>query len=441
MTFLPQEIIRRKRDGEALSSDEIRRFVTGLTDGSVSDAQIGAFAMAVFLNDMDAEERVALTLAMRDSGKILAWPDLNGPVVDKHSTGGIGDNVSLMLAPMLAAAGCHVPMISGRGLGHAGGTLDKLESVPGYDCYPDSALFRHAVANVGCAIVGQTADLAPADGELYRVRDVTATVENLSLIVASILSKKLAAGLEALVLDVKTGNGAFMADPDAAWRLAHAMVDVANGAGTRTAALVTDMNEPLASAAGNAVEIRNAVDFLTGERRDPRLLEIVLSLGETLLVLAGLDADAPAARKRLEQTLDSGAAVERFGRMVSALGGPHDLVECLASYLPAAPVVRDVLAGDEGYVSAIDLREIGMTVVALGGGRARADDRIDHAVGFDRLRGLGEAIAARTPLGRVHARTEAAAEAAAERLRAAYVLGEAPSREPLIVERIVPEPR
>jgi len=439
--FLPQEIIRRKRDGEALSADDIRRFVAGLTDGRVSDAQTGAFAMAVFLNDMDADERVALTLAMRDSGKVLSWPDLNGPVVDKHSTGGIGDNVSLMLAPMLAAAGCHVPMISGRGLGHAGGTLDKLESIPGYDCYPDSAVFRRTVAEIGCAIVGQTADLAPADGALYRVRDVTATVENLSLIVASILSKKLAAGLEALVLDVKAGNGAFMADPDAARRLALAMVEVANGAGTRTAALVTDMNEPLATAAGNAVEIRNAVDFLTGEQRDPRLLEIVLSLGETLLVLAGMERDAPASRLRLQWTLDSGAAVERFGRMVTALGGPHDLVECLASYLPVAPVIRDVLAGDEGYVSAIDLRELGMTVVGLGGGRARAEDGIDHAVGFDRLRGLGEAVTANTPLARIHARTETAADAAAERLRAAYALGESPRREPLVAERLVPEPR
>ncbi|HVW91862.1 MAG TPA: thymidine phosphorylase [Devosia sp.] len=440
MTFLPQEIIRRKRDGEALSADEIRRFVQGLTDGSVSDAQTGAFAMAVYLNDMDARERVALTLAMRDSGTVLSWPHLDGPVVDKHSTGGIGDNVSLMLAPMLAAAGCHVPMISGRGLGHAGGTLDKLESIPGYNCFPGSAVFRRAVAEAGCAIVGPTADLAPADGALYRVRDVTATVENLSLIVASILSKKLAAGLGALVLDVKTGNGAFMADLDAAWNLAQAMVAVANGAGTRTAALITDMSEPLASAAGNAVEIRNAVDFLTGDRRDPRLLEVVLSLGETLLVLAGVDGEAPSARHRLQQSLDSGNAVERFGRMVSALGGPHDLVECLASYLPAAPVIRDVPAGDEGYVSAIDLREVGMTVVGLGGGRARPDDRIDHAVGFDRLQPLGTAITAKTPLARIHARTEADAEAAAARLRAAYVLGEAPPPRPLILERILPEP-
>ena len=439
MAFLPQEIIRRKRDGLALAASEIDQLVAGMVDGSVSPAQVGAFAMAVYLNGMNASERLALTLAMRDSGTVLKWPELDGPVVDKHSTGGIGDNVSLMLAPMLAACGCYVPMISGRGLGHSGGTLDKLESIPGYNALPDDALFRRTVKQVGCAIIGQTAELAPADGILYAVRDVTGTVESLPLIVASILSKKLAAGLGALVLDVKTGNGAFMADIGRSRELARALVSVANGAGVRTAALITDMNEPLASAAGNAVEVRNAIEFLTGERRDSRLLEVVLALGETLLVVAGAAPDAAAARHMLTASLESGAAVEHFGRMVTALGGPHDLIECTATYLPTAPVVRDVFAEGEGVVQSIDLHALGMTVVALGGGRTRPDDRIDHSVGFDQLLGLGAPVAHGAPLGRIHARSEAEADNGALRLRMAYALGPSAPKHPLIVERILPE--
>ena len=442
MSFLPQEIIRRKRDGMPLAADEIRHFIAGMGDGSVTPAQIGAFAMAVYFRDMSADERVALTLAMRDSGTVLAWPGLDGPIVDKHSTGGIGDNVSLMLAPMLAACGCYVPMISGRGLGHSGGTLDKLESIPGYQSTPDRELFRLTVETVGCAIIGQTADLAPADRTLYATRDVTATVENISLITASILSKKLAAGLDALVLDVKTGNGAFMPQLEQSRALAAALVSVANGAGLRTAALITDMDEPLASAAGNAVEIRNAVDFLTGEHRDPRLLEVTLALGETLLVTAGQARDIATARRALQTSLDSGGAVERFARMVTALGGPHDLLECMASYLPAAPVVRDVMAEGDGVVSAIDLHGVGMSVVALGGGRTRAEDGIDHSVGYDRLLGLGAAVGRGTPLGRVHARTAEDAAMGAARLRAAYGLAAAaPSPRPLILDRLLPENR
>ena len=439
MTFLPQEIIRRKRDGLALAPAEIAEFIAGMADGRVSQAQIGAFAMAVYFRDMNADERVALTLAMRDSGTVLSWPGLDGPVVDKHSTGGIGDNVSLMLAPMLAACGCYVPMISGRGLGHSGGTLDKLDSIPGYQSTPDRELFRSTVEAAGCAIIGQTADLAPADRTLYATRDVTATVENISLITASILSKKLAAGLDALVLDVKTGNGAFMQELAQSRGLAEALTSVANGAGVRTAALITDMDEPLASAAGNAVEVRNAIDFLTGEHRDPRLLEVTLALSETLLVIAGQAADLAAARAALQRSLDSGAAVERFSRMVAALGGPHDLIECTASYLPAAAVVRDVEATAEGMVAALDLRALGMTVVALGGGRARAEDDIDHSVGFDRLVGLGTPIKPGTPLGRVHARTVDEAEMGASRLRQAYALGSAPAGRPLVAERLLPE--
>jgi len=439
MTFLPQEIIAKKRDRLALSAEEIGQLMRGMADGSVSPAQVGAFAMAVYLNGMSDDETVALTLEMRDSGRVLDWSDLDGPAIDKHSTGGIGDNVSLMLAPMLAALGCYVPMISGRGLGHSGGTLDKLDSIPGYRSVVDNETFRRAVREAGSAIVGQTGDLAPADGVLYGIRDVTGTVESLPLIVASILSKKLAAGLNALVLDVKTGNGAFMPELDRSHALAKAMVAVANGAGIKTAALVTDMNEPLATAAGNAVEIRNAIDFLTCDHRDPRLLEVTLALGELLLVTAGRAPDAATARASLIGTLDSGAAVDRFARMVTALGGPHDLIDCVATYLPAAPVVRDVAAENAGVVQAIDVRGLGMTVVALGGGRTRPGDSIDHSVGFDRLLGLGAKVERGTPLGRIHARNEAEAENGALRLRMAYALGPTAPDNPLVVERLAPE--
>ena len=439
MTFLPQESIGHKRDGKALAPEEIVALVDGMVDGSVAPAQVGALAMAIYLNGLSDAETVALTLAMRDSGSVLDWQGLDGPVIDKHSTGGIGDNVSLMLAPMLAAAGGYVPMISGRGLGHSGGTLDKLDSIPGYRSVVDLDRLRSVVREVGCAIIGQTPDLAPADGVLYGIRDVTGTVASLPLIVASILSKKLAAGLDCLVLDVKTGNGAFMVERERSRELGRAMVDVANGAGVKTAALVTDMNQPLARAAGNILELRNAIDFLTGEERDPRLLEVTLSLGATLLTLGGLAPTEAEARRQLEQTLASGAAVERFARMVSALGGPHDLIDCTASYLPAAPVVRDVKADRAGVVAAIDLRSVGMAVVALGGGRTRPGDAIDYRVGFDRLLGLGIPVEPGTPIGRVHARTKEDADVAAARLAAAYNIGSEAPIHPLIVDRLLPE--
>jgi thymidine phosphorylase len=321
--MLPQEIIRKKRDGGALTAEEITFFIAGLTKGSVTEGQAAALAMAIFFRGMSRDEAVALTQAMMRSGSVLEWKSLNlpGPIVDKHSTGGIGDNVSLMLAPTVAACGAFVPMISGRGLGHTGGTLDKLDSIPGYISQPDNALFRKVVREVGCAIIGQTEDLAPADKRLYAIRDVTATVESIPLITASILSKKLAAGLQGLVMDVKTGSGAFMARLEDSRSLAQSLVAVANGAGLKTTALITDMNEPLASAAGNALEMRNAIDYLTGARRDARLHEVTLALGAEMLVTGGLAASVAEARRKLEGTIASGKAAEIFARMVSALGG------------------------------------------------------------------------------------------------------------------------
>jgi len=426
--MLPQEIIRAKRDGRALSGDEIESFIAGLTSGAVTEGQAAAFAMAVFFRDMNNDERVALTRAMRNSGAVLTWDDLAlpGPVVDKHSTGGVGDNVSLMLAPMLAASGVYVPMISGRGLGHTGGTLDKLDAIPGYVSQPDLARFRGVVAEAGCAIIGQTADLAPADRRLYAIRDVTATVESIALITASILSKKLAAGLQALVMDVKTGSGAFMPTLEGSRELAASIVGVANGAGLPTTALITDMNEPLASAAGNAVEVLNAVDYLTGARRDARLHAVTLALGAELLTLSGLAPDRLSARAALERALASGAAAERFERMVALLGGPRSLLAKAREILPAAPLALAVAPERAGFVRAIDVRAVGIAVVELGGGRARASDAIDPAVGFTALVGLGAEVSARTPLAMVHARDEGQALAAAARLRAAYAIGEAP---------------
>jgi thymidine phosphorylase len=436
MIYIPQETIVRKRDGEALGKEEIGRFIAGLTDGTVSHAQAAAFAMAVFFRDMTLAERVALTEAMRDSGTVLDWSDLDGPVVDKHSTGGVGDNVSLMLAPILAACGVFVPMISGRGLGHTGGTLDKFDSIPGYTTQPDNALFRKVTREAGCAIIGQTADLAPADKILYAIRDVTGTVENVSLITASILSKKLAAGLGALILDVKSGSGAFMPTLERSRELAESLVAVANGAGTRTKALITDMNEPLASAAGNALEMRNAVEFLTGRHRDPRLLEITLALSAAALELTGF---AGNARHAVHAALSTGKATEHFSKMVAMLGGPADFVERMDTHLEAAPIVRDVFATEAGMVSAIDTRGVGMAVVVLGGGRRMPTDTIDHAVGFDRLAGLGTKVDAGTPLARLHARDEASAADAEQRLIAAYALGEKAPNHPLIPERIEPK--
>jgi thymidine phosphorylase len=437
--MLPQEIIRAKRDGRALAGAEIEAFVAGLTSGAVSEGQVAAFAMAVFFRGMATDERVALTRAMMNSGAVLDWRDLAlpGPIVDKHSTGGVGDNVSLMLAPMLAACGVYVPMISGRGLGHTGGTMDKLESIPGYVVTPDNALFRKVVGQVGCAIIGQTAALAPADRRLYAIRDVTATVESIPLITASILSKKLAAGLQALVMDVKTGSGAFMSTEEGASELAQSLVEVAVGAGLPTVALITDMNEPLASAAGNAVEVINAVDFLTGAKRDARLLDVTASLGAELLALIGAAPDAPAGRAAMQRALDSGAAAERFERMVAALGGPANFLKAARSLLPAAPLRQAAAPSRAGFVIEIDARAVGLAVVELGGGRTRATDPIDPAVGLTELAGLGAQVSANSPLGIVHARDSASAERAIERLREAYRIGDAPpTKGPAVIRRI-----
>jgi thymidine phosphorylase len=436
MVFLPQEVIVKKRNGDTLTPDEIAAFIAGFAQGTVSHAQAAAFAMAVYFQDMSMPERVALTLAMRDSGTVLDWSDLDGPVADKHSTGGVGDNVSLMLAPILAAIGIYVPMISGRGLGHTGGTLDKFDAIPGYTTSPDNDLFRKVVKSAGCAIIGQTSDLAPADKTLYAIRDVTGTVESIPLITASILSKKLAAGLGALILDVKTGSGAFMPTLEKSRDLAQSLVSVANGAGLKTSALITDMNEPLASAAGNGLEVRNAVDFLSGKHQDARLREVTLALSAELALMTGKAKDAVSARALVDEALDTGRAAERFTRMVAELGGPANFIERMDTHLQAAPIVRDVFAESEGQIAEIDTRGVGMAVVALGGGRTTPSDLIDYSVGFDRLAKLGAHVDPATPIARIHARDESSAANATARLKAAYTIGTSPSHHELIPARI-----
>jgi thymidine phosphorylase len=420
----PAEIIRVQRDGGALTAQQIAAFVDGLAGGGWDDSQVGAMAMAILLRGMGRSATVLLTQAMAHSGEVLSWVDagLPGPVLDKHSTGGVGDKVSLMLAPIVAACGGVVPMISGRGLGHTGGTLDKLEALPGYGIAPDRARLLKTLREAGCAIVGASATLAPADRRLYAIRDVTATVESVPLITASILSKKLAAGLQGLVLDVKVGSGAFTPTLEQARVLARSLVDVAQGAGLPARALITDMNQVLGTTAGNALELQEALEYLSGAQRDPRLHDVTLTLAAQLLHLGGLVASLEAGRERAGRALDSGAAAERFAQMVAALGGPSDVLK--AAGLPQAPVRRAVPAPRAGVLAALDVRALGWAVVALGGGRRLASDRVDPRVGLSQVCALGTALQAGAPLALVHAADEATAEAAVRAVLAAATLAE-----------------
>ena len=392
--------------------------------------------MAVLLKGLGEQGRVALTRGFTASGQTLKW-DLPGPVIDKHSTGGIGDCISLVLAPALAACGAFVPMISGRGLGHTGGTLDKLESIPGFRTNLPPENLRRQLREVGCAIVSASADIAPADRRLYAIRDVTGTVESIDLITASILSKKLAAGLEALVLDVKCGSGAFMKTLGDADALARALVTTAQGAGCMTAALITDMSQPLATAAGNALEVIEVMETLTGTSVNSALWDLTTALGGEALALGGIAADAADGARRIEQALESGAAADWFGRMVAAQGGPADFVDRWPDRLPAATVIREVPSLTRGFVTAIDGQSLGLTVVRLGGGRQREGDKLNLSVGLSDLAGIGEDIGAGDPLCMIHAATEAQADEAVHAIQSAYTMGDTEPPEPsLILRRI-----
>jgi len=390
--MLAQEIIRRKRDKQSLSRAEIEEFINGVTDHNVSEAQVAAFCMAVLLNGMDKGERTALTMAMAGSGTTLDWSgdNLDGPVLDKHSTGGVGDKVSLMLAPIVAACGAYVPMISGRGLGHTGGTLDKMDAIPGYNSQPDLKQIKKTVKDTGLAIIGATKDVAPADRIIYAVRDVTGTVESLDLITASILSKKLSAGLGALVMDVKYGSGAFMADYDKATALAQSIVEVAQGAGVACSALMTDMNQVLGRTAGNAIEVREAAEFLRGENIDPRLYEVTIALCGELLVLGGIAENIEEGQDLAEKNLGNGRAADFFGRSVAALGGPADLIEHFDKHLKLAPIRHEVHAAQPGIIQRVDTRALGLAVIELGGGRRLSADKINHSTGLAAIAAPGE---------------------------------------------------
>lgn len=401
--MIPQEIIRKKREKQELSSEEISFFIKGITNGTIADCQIGSLTMAVFLNGMSKDEIRNLTISMRDSGDVLSWADLDGPVVDKHSTGGVGDKISLMLAPMLASCGAYVPMISGRGLGHTGGTLDKLDSIPNYQTTPNNDLFRKTVKEVGCAIIGQTGNLAPADKKIYAIRDVCATVESIPLITSSILSKKLAAGLNFLIMDLKCGNGAFMSDFNNAKALADSIVNVANAAGTKTSAVISDMNQVLGSNVGNALEVLEAVNYLKNIKVDSRLHNITLVLASNLLVNAGIFSSITSAKTTLQKNLNSGKALEIFARMITALGGPSDFVEKPEKYLPSSPIKLPVFADKAGYVSSMNTRNIGLSIIDLKGGRTTPEQKIDHSTGYTEFCQIGTFVDEKTPLAFVHA--------------------------------------
>ena len=420
---LAEELILKKRDGLALSAEEIISFVGGISNHLISDAQIAAFTMATWFRGMCLEERMALTLAMRDSGKVLAWTGLDGPVLDKHSTGGVGDLVSLILGPVVASCGAYIPMISGRGLGHSGGTLDKLESIPGFHTLPGIERFQQLVCDHRIAIIGQTDDLAPADRRIYAVRDVTATVASPPLIISSILSKKLAEGLDGLVMDIKFGSGAFTPEPEEALKLAREISGLACAAGLPCNALVTDMDQPLAWSAGNALEVHEAVRFLRGDARHERLQSVVLSLSSELLQLGGLASNPDEAGEMVRSSLDSGRAAEQFATMVAAQGGPSRLLQDPEAFLPSAPVIKPVFANTSGYISSIDTKAVGSAVIFLGGGRQRVEDTIDPAVGIAQIANVGQPVDSGIPLAYIHAASESAWERAAALLKSSFQIG------------------
>jgi thymidine phosphorylase len=435
--MLFKDVIRRKRDGGALSDEQIQFFVDGLADGSLPAEQVSALAMAIFLNSMSFAEAGTLTSAMASSGTVLDWSkeDLGGPIVDKHSTGGIGDKVSFMLAPIAAACGCFVPMISGRGLGHTGGTTDKAESIPGYDATPNFDLFRKTVKEVGCCIIGQTEDLAPADRRFYSIRDVTATVESVPLITASVLAKKVAAGLDYLVMDVKVGNGAFMESMEQAVAMVNSIIATAAAANLKTHGLITDMNEVLGSTAGNALEIGETIRFLRNEERDPRLNEVVMALCAEMVYLSGIDSSRDAALGRCEEAVTSGRAAEIFARMVTVMGGPSDLMERYENHLAAAAVIRPVYAS--GILTELKTRDIGNAIIELGGGRREVGEKLDFSVGFSEFAPLGTELSKHRPLAIIHAANEADADRAQENLLNACRMGDKAVEKEAVIKQIL----
>ncbi|HKS07905.1 MAG TPA: thymidine phosphorylase [Pyrinomonadaceae bacterium] len=437
----PQDVIRKKRDGQSLSREEIEFFIGGVTSGRIADYQVSALLMAIYLNGMDQAEQQILTEAMLNSGNILDFSDIPKPKADKHSTGGVGDKTSIIIAPLVAACGVCVPMISGRGLGHTGGTLDKLESIPGYSVNLSATEFKKVLQDVGYAMAGQTAELAPADKKMYALRDATSTVEAIPLIVASIISKKGAAGLDAMIIDVKVGNGAFMREESRARDLAHALVSTGNSCGIKTRALLTDMNQPLGSAVGNSLEIKECIEILRGEASEGAgpVLDISLELSAHMLVLANVDDTIEAARERLDGVLRSGEALECLRRNIAAQGGEPRVCEQPDAFLPLVRESVKVESPRSGYITSVDTTEIGHAIAAIGGGRVRIEDTIDPTVGFISELKLGEQVRSGETLGVVYCADEDAAKEAARRIQAAYHVGDEPPQVEKLVKEIVNE--
>ncbi len=432
-------MIRRKRDGGSLSREEIAFFVDGVTRGSMADYQSSALLMAIYLNGMSASEMAMLTDAMLHSGEVLNFSDISKPKVDKHSTGGVGDKTSLILAPLVAACGASVPMISGRGLGHTGGTLDKLESIPGYRVHLSLAEFRVILDRIGFAMMGQTAEIAPADKKLYALRDATATVEAIPLIVASIMSKKLAAGLDALVLDVKTGSGAFMSNEDDAKKLAQALVSTGNSCGVRTEALLTDMSQPLGRGVGHAIEVRECIEILRNEVNQGvrPVMELSLELAARMIALSGVESSLEAAREKIQAALASGAALECFRRNVEAQGGDPAVCDEPARLLPLTPHEVKVESTRTGFITGINAAEIGRAIASIGGGRTRIEDAIDPGVGYAAESRIGGEVKAGEALGLLYCRELGQAQTASERIRAAYIIGDEPTSAPRLIKEVI----
>jgi pyrimidine-nucleoside phosphorylase len=437
----PQDVIRRKRDGDHLSREEIAFFIEGVTRGTIADYQISALLMAIYLNGMNDEEQANLTDAMLHSGSTLDFSAIAKPKADKHSTGGVGDKTSLLIAPMVAACGVCVPMISGRGLGHTGGTLDKLESIPGYRVDLSATEFERVLQTVGYAMSGQTAELAPADKKMYALRDATATVEAIPLIVASIISKKGAAGLDAMVIDVKVGSGAFMREEERARLLAHALVKTGNSCGIRTRALLTDMNQPLGRAVGNSLEVKECIELLRAEADEGAhpVLDLSLELSAHMLVLSHVDDSLAAARERLQQMVSSGAALDCFRQNVKAQGGEPRVCDEPAKFLPLVKESFKVESPRSGFVTKINTAEVGHAIAAIGGGRVRIDDTIDPSVGFVTDVKLGDRVTANASLGTIYCRDASKAREAGQRIQAAYQVGDQSAETPPLVREVINE--
>lgn len=438
----PQDVIRKKRDGEELSRAEIDFFVAGVTKEDIADYQVSALLMAIYLNGMNEAEQQALTEAMLRSGITLDFSSIAKPKADKHSTGGVGDKTSLVIAPLVAACGVCVPMISGRGLGHTGGTLDKLESIPGYRVNLSTKEFKEVLEQVGFAMAGQTAELAPADKKMYALRDATSTVEAIPLIVASIISKKGAAGLDAMVIDVKVGSGAFMREEPRAKALAKALVKTGNSCGIRTRALLTDMNQPLGRAVGNSLEVKECIELL---RRDAQpgarpVLDLSLELSAHMLVLSHVDDSLEKAHARLQRALDSGDALECFRRNVAAQGGDARVCDEPDKFLPLVTESIKVESPRSGIITEIETTEIGHAIAALGGGRVRIEDKIDPTVGFVAERNIGDKVAQGELLGTVYAKDGSKAQETAARIQAAYRVSEASHvQRPSLIKEVINE--